>query len=246
MKTLKLFYVCAFCLMLAACQQDEVILPGADMTVGWRANNQPNKVTGDFEIEWKGNAGNHNNQTGMASRKGIVSFEAFAPTATKAPKGNFTFQVLQDDTLHRQIEANVYAVFVHPDLDKAWFLAEVIYDSKACAEHGGPGEGGHDDMGDCDDEEGGCDHDDGSDGHDAGCPGDDADHENVHISGKQCRVSQIVAVKAHDVATPGVDGDGITWKWFVADDQNLPDIDLVNNWPHLCKKTILSGNLVIH
>jgi len=40
--------------------------------------------------------------------------------------------------------------------------------------------------------------------------------------------------------------DGITWKWFDAADDRLPTLDDLDTWPHLCRKTILGGNLVIH
>jgi len=33
-------------------------------------------------------------------------------------------------------------------------------------------------------------------------------------SGKNCRIGQILAVKIHDVDSPGMNEDGITWKWF--------------------------------
>lgn len=50
----------------------------------------------------------------------------------------------------------------------------------------------------------------------------------------------------HDGGTPGTAGDGITWKWFAGDDPALPQTTDLGSWPHLCKKTILAGNLMIH
>lgn len=120
---------------------------------------------------------------------------------------------------------------------------------------------------------GGCTHDDGTsvDGtHDEGCSHDDDEHSDEGgcggsenggsggtvlpgsdgkgnpLSGKNCRVGQIIAVKLHDGGTPGTNGDGITWKWFSPDGAFVPSIENMQNWPHLCKKTIVEGNLVIH
>jgi hypothetical protein len=51
-------------------------------------------------------------------------------------------------------------------------------------------------------------------------------------------------VKVHDRDTPGIEIDGITWRWFT--EETVPSIDLIADWPHLCKKEILEGNLMIH
>ena len=129
----------------------------------------------------------------------------------------------------------------------------------------------HTDGGCSDDHtDGGCSGDDTS--HDSGCSHDDTDaeggcsdgsHEETDhggmggnggsesdkgnpLSGKNCRLGQIIAVKLHDGGTPGTDGDGITWKWFDPENLSAPCIEEWNAWPHLCKKTIIGGNLVIH
>jgi hypothetical protein len=99
-------------------------------------------------------------------------------------------------------------------------------------------------------------------GHDSGCSGDDGEtHESGcegsegqvgngggGTNGKNCRIGQILAVKVHDVGTPGSNGDGITWKWFDPDDPKVANLNSSNveSWPHLCKKTIVQGNLVVH
>lgn len=104
--------------------------------------------------------------------------------------------------------------------------------------------------GGCSDEhtdEGGCSgSDSGSDDH-GGSPGGSpggADKGNP-MSGKNCRIGQIIALKTHDGGLPSRSDDGITWKWF-------PNTEFVNGvgetaaWPHLCKKDIIGGNIVIH
>lgn len=140
---------------------------------------------------------------------------------------------------------------------------------------GGTGSGGPTDGGGCTDggdhTDGGCtdggDHTDGGcsgggDHTDGGCSGG-GDHPDGGCSGggqgghggvpgKDPRVGQIVAVKVHDRTTPGdggdgpgPEGDGITWKWFYPDDPNVPVIG-EEELKHLCKKTIIGGNLVVH
>jgi len=109
---------------------------------------------------------------------------------------------------------------------------------------------------DTDHTDGGCTDTDHTDGgcsgsdHTGGSPGDhgsggDSGMGNA-LKGKNCRIGQIIAVKGHDGGTPGVNGDGITWKWFSAEGSFVPGVSNINNWPHLCKKTILEGNLKIH
>ena len=65
-------------------------------------------------------------------------------------------------------------------------------------------------------------------------------------SGKNCRVGQILALKAHDGGSPGRTMDGITWKWFPAEGDFVPSIDNLPDWPHLCKKVIIEGNISVH
>lgn len=220
------------------------------------------KATGSVDLLWKGGQGN--GQSG--DKTAAAEFNAHAPNNGNPAKGEFFYRVYNDDqSLHREVEVDVTGVVVEGE--KAWFVGIVIADSRGCA--GGPG-GGH--SGGCSgSHSGGCagghsgggggcgghdtGHDDacsGDDGgtHDPGCggPGGSGGHSGGGQGGQGqvCRTGQYLVAKVHDVATPGVNGDGITWKWFDADDPNLPGIDDTANWPHLCKKTITGGNLQVH
>jgi len=269
------------------------------------------KITGFVQIEWKGgNGGDKGNQP--EEMLAFAGFEAFEGTEKKQVKGTFVYQVLKPDlTIHREITAELTGAIIEivDEKHKAWFVGEVVSDTKGCT---GDGHGGHDsgcqggscgghdpgghdggcsgddgtdhtdggcsnpDHDDTDHTDGGCtdtdhtdggctdtDHTDGgctdSDHTDGGCSGSDhtggspGDHGsggdsgmgNV-LKGKNCRVGQIITVKGHDGGTPGVEGDGITWKWFSAEGSFAPDVSNINNWPHLCKKIILEGNIKIH
>jgi hypothetical protein len=102
--------------------------------------------------------------------------------------------------------------------------------------------------------DGGCSGSDGSTHTDGGCAGSGGGGGmGMHVSGSGSRVGQVLVVKMHDGATPAVDGDGITWKWFAAEQApqilDIPGVypeGYATPWPHLCKKTIVGGNLVIH
>jgi hypothetical protein len=65
------------------------------------------------------------------------------------------------------------------------------------------------------------------------------------VSGKNCRVGQIVALKVHDVSTPGAGSDGITWKWFNPTSSNIPSVTDITTFKELCKKNIIEGNIVV-
>lgn len=266
MKVLSICIACFLCVTWTSCTKDSLIGTSQNNTLEVR-DNDCHKVTGDVEIIWNGGGGMMQGEDADANgeKHAFVDLVAFEPSGDKSAKGDFQLDIYQGQVLHREISAEVVDAVIHPDEAKAWFLAEVIFDSKACGEHGGGGPGSHEegdegcDHGDetdggCTHEEGdeGCDHGDETDGgctdeegHDGGCPGSDAGQGN-HVSGRQCRVGQIIAVKVHDADTPGMDGDGITWKWFRANAPHLPDIGDTGNWPHLCKKTIVAGNLVVH
>jgi len=124
-------------------------------------------------------------------------------------------------------------------------------------DEGGCGDDTTHDEGGCGDDtthdEGGCSGDTSDEGHTGGMGGEPggsgapggADKGNP-LSGKNCRIGQLIVVKVHDVSTPGADGDGLTWKWFSPDGSFVPATDNIPYWPHLCKKTIIAGNLVIH
>lgn len=81
-------------------------------------------------------------------------------------------------------------------------------------------------------------HDDGGCSHDDGTTGGGQDHAG---KGKQCRVGKFIIVKMHDKGTPGIE-DGIAWKWY----GSLDGFSISNEPKKLCKKTIRSGNLVVH
>ena len=122
-------------------------------------------------------------------------------------------------------------------------------DEGGCSHDTDEGSGTHDDSdeGGCSDDhtdEGGCSGSDaGSDTH-GGSPGG-ADKGNP-LSGKNCRTGQIIALKMHDGGSPGMSRDGITWKWFNPEASFVPAIGNRSDWPHLCKKEIIGGNLVVH
>ncbi len=79
-----------------------------------------------------------------------------------------------------------------------------------------------------------------------GGPGGNGSDKGNPLSGKNCRLGQLIAVKLHDGGTPGTNGDGITWKWFDPASASAPSIEGCNTWTDLCKKTIIGGNLVVH
>lgn len=81
----------------------------------------------------------------------------------------------------------------------------------------------------------------------------------ARASGNSSRVGQLVFAEVTDLGTPAMEGDKISWRWFIAkdrdDDGQVDEIELAlladavmkgNCWPHLCAKTILGGNLVVH
>jgi len=115
---------------------------------------------------------------------------------------------------------------------------------------GGGGDMGGGDMGGGDmgggDMGAGC----GSGGETDGCSGDGHTGGVGGVPGNEPRIGQIVAIKLHDRGTPAFtdDGDdsnddGVTWKWFLA--ETAPTIDTYASWSHLCKKTIIGGNLTV-
>jgi hypothetical protein len=137
-------------------------------------------------------------------------------------------------------------------------------DEGGCShDDGGTDEGGcsHDDGGT---DEGGCSHDDGGTHDEGGCSGgggsggEPGGHGEPGggsggVSGKDCRIGQVVIGWALDGGTPAVKGDRVSWKWFAHD---APKVLLIQQaiadggeipWPcKLCEKEILGGNLVLH
>lgn len=234
------------------------------------------KVTGFVNVEWKGKGGSGTTEDKLvfASFAAHESTVRSSKKRIVPAKGFFTYAVYKSDfSIERKILAKVMDVgFGNEEEKKAWFFAEIISDTK-CDSSDGSGcgdsdheEGGcshdddgthdegcsHDDSGEVHDEtdtEGGCDHDDTDT--DGGCDHDDTGTEHDEGSGgkpddkggkgKECRVGQFVVVKMHDKGSPGTN-DGITWKWF----NNLDGFSIDIEPGHLCKKTILKGNLTVH
>lgn len=227
-------------------------------------------ATGSVEVLWKGGSKGKDIENRPDSIRAFFEFNAHEGNLHKAAKGNIYFLVTNPDlTPHREIKAEITGVQITGE--KAWFVAIVVSDSKGC---GGDDQGGHESgcsgsdkheggMDEVDPHDGGCTDGGGDDGgctdgagDEGGCSGEDG-HESDGgngspggdmgnpASGKNCRIGQVIAVKVHDAGTPGI-YDGITWKWFSPDASFLPSIDNIDNWPHLCKKTIIGGNLVVH
>jgi len=226
------------------------------------------KATGSVEIIWKGGKKGSDMGNQPENLRAFFDFNANEDNKNTG-KGEVVFRVTaQDLTIHREIRANV--LDVNFDIEnRSWFVARVISDSKGC--NGGPGGEGHEsgcsgeDDGGCGDDtehDGGCtdEHttDEGgcADTHtdEESCSGSDAGAEGGKpevtgsegkgnpLSGKNCRIGQLIIVKVHDKATPGAAGDGLTWKWFAPE----YDYNISLEPTSLCKKTIIGGNLVVH
>lgn len=258
MKCTKILVLSFLCGLWISCEKDlpvfnrdHQIWDDLSLATSGKYHSKALKTTGALEVFWNGNQGN--GEDAAEGKRAFADFNAF-DQYSKGDQGRFTFSVRNNNnTIHRQIDAEVFDVLVNTEENKAWFLAEVINDTKACGQHGGPGSGGHDDGDVCDhDDDGGCEHDEGNvgeeDGHDGGCDGGDSDHGGGGmVSGQNCRIGQIIAVKVHDQTTPAANGDGITWKWFSPEGANTPNhTSNVDSWPHLCEKSILGGNIVVH
>ena len=214
----------------------------------------PPKATGTVQIEWPGGKGRV--VPPGEEKLAFAEFEAFPATAKKPARGSFTYRVLNADfTPHREIVAIVTEAVVDVDQSKAWFIGQVVSDTRICSGGGcdGHDDGTHDDGG-CSDgthddgthDDGGCSdgtHDDGTHD-DGGCSGGGGDttHGGAGISGKDPRVGQIVVVKVHDLGTPATNGDGIGWKWLAPGTL----VDLGVEPKCMCKKEIVGGNLVVH
>lgn len=228
------------------------------------------KATGSVQVLWESGSKHKETDEGTKYRQALFQFDAHEEINNRVTKGEIILQVYEDElVLHREIKATVQDVFIDPEQKKAWFTGIVYYGSKSQEDnHDDHEEGGcthedgeectHDDDesggcdGGCSDDEGGCSHDDGEES-DGGCTHDDEEScegggegSSGKLSGKNPRVGQIIAVKIHDGGTPGAGNDGITWRWFSSNHAFVPSTDNISEWPHLCKKTILEGNLVVH
>lgn len=229
-------------------------------------------ATGAVDLVWRGNGGPGDD--GDSTRVAAAALAMHEADGQQPDRGSFVFSVHDEDgTVHRAVTARISGVAIASVDRRVWFVGTVVADTKGCA--GGPG-GGHDDGcagddGGCSDghddghdggcsgdhEEGGCNGGGGGGGcpdgshDDGGCP--DGSHDDggmpggpAGATGRGCRVGQVIVGKAHDGGAPGQPTDGITWKWFLADDPDLPSIDDLESWPHLCRKTITGGNLTVH
>jgi hypothetical protein len=109
---------------------------------------------------------------------------------------------------------------------------------------GGCSHDGETTEGDTTHEEGGCSGEDGDTHDEGGCSHDDGStggSSDKGGKGKECRVGQFIIIKTHDMGNPGTK-DGIAWKWY----DSLDNFMIEEEPKKLCKKTILSGNLVVH
>lgn len=269
MKLLRMLVMVAMGLIIQGCQTpSEPVDP--DKVIENNQMAKMNKIaTGTVEVMRMNNKGNGDPNDKIM----IADFNAHEEHYNQDDHGTFIFSVLKSDsTIHRVITIDLDWVYVDEISNKAWFKGVVISDTKGC---GGNGHGDHadgcEDSGGCSGNESG-EHSEGctghDSGHDSGCSGDDGETHTdgcggsggmgseggmggdggMRVNGKNCRIGQVMLVKVHDVGTPGTNGDGITWKWFDHDDPNVTNLNSSNvgSWPHLCKKTILNGNLVVH
>ncbi len=122
---------------------------------------------------------------------------------------------------------------------KAYIIATVISDSKKCRTEA---EGGHDEHGE---EEGDAEIAETEEGHDSEAhedSGEEGSHGSTHVSGKNCRIDQVIVIELQDGGSPGVTNDLIAWKWYLPE-----DAPTIANWPEqLCNKNIINGNLTVH
>lgn len=225
------------------------------------------KTTGSVEVAWKGEEKSSEMGSQPENLRAFFQFNAHEATGNIPAKGDVTFTVTDEfQTLHREITATVQDVKIDPVSHKAWFLAVVVSDTKDCnigsGNEGGEGHdsgcsGGDESEGGCADEtnhDGGCAHDSTDDGgcadggdDDGGCSGFDSGsmgngEKGNPLSGKNCRIGQLVFVKIHDQSTPGSIADGIAWKWFASS----TTFNMEQEPKSLCKKKIIAGNVVIH
>jgi hypothetical protein len=229
-------------------------------------------ATGSVEFLWKGGDKGSDMGNKPENLLAFFRFNANAGSTDKAPKGEIVYLVTYPDlTLHREIRAVITDFHIDAaDNTKAAFIGVVISDTKGCQ---GDGNGGHDsgcegDSGGCGDETGGHDGgcsgggtegggcSDGGSGEEGGCSDGDSGEEGNGsgpgspggdmgnpLSGKNCRLGQIIVGKVHDKGTPGI-YDGLSWKWFSPD--AAPSIENPSSCTGLCKKTIAGGNIVVH
>lgn len=223
------------------------------------------------EIVWKGGEKGSEMGNQPEDLRAFFEMEAYIGIDDFIPGGEVVYKVTKPDaSLHREIVATVTDVYIDIKENKGWVIAQVISDTKGCGGNGsgghdtGCGDDGHTDDGGCGDDghtdDGGCGGEDDV-SHDGGCTHDDTGDDGCAdsnitesgsmgsggnpLSGKNCRIGQIIAIKVHDLGVSHIKIDGLTWKWFDPNASFVPAIDNIPQWPHLCKKTILNGDILI-
>jgi hypothetical protein len=264
----------------AGCSNPNPLDPEVELLAARGRPEQADEIrfTGTVDMVWPGGKGMNAPDDDRYAQASLTAFPGIPP-GSPGP-GNFAYRVIgANGTLHREINVKLYFVDIDTELAEVRFLGRVVKDTKPCggSGHGSGGCSGDDDGGCSGDDDGGCSHDDGSThDDDGGCSHDDGtSHEGggcsgggssgghgepggpggsgSHPNGSDCRIGQIVLGWAKDVATPGRDGDRISWKWFYPDAQKILDIDSAIAggvpadeipWPcNLCEKEIIGGNL---
>lgn len=268
---LSFFAISLVFLILSGCSSEPGISsPGSPASPAALDKDGPGHAlhaSGCLQIDWPGGNGN-GGPAGEAGRIAQVNFNVREASDLHPARGKFKYSVLSEDgSQHRQITVRVDGVVIDPDLRKVWFTGVVVADSKGCEGDAG---GGHDegcagDSGEpCDDShdtghDGGCSgtHETGGGCTDSshvdggGCSGEDHPEGEggagggMGASGRYCRVGQILVGKGHDGGQSGADPDGITWKWFLPGNSNLPTIESYASWSHLCRKTLIDGGLYV-
>jgi hypothetical protein len=234
----------------------EPIAPSGTDAEAYGATNAM-KATGTVDVEWRGGMGSPE-PTGALK---TAQVEVVIFTGDRVNQGEFFYRVFTPDgVLHREVRAVMQSSRIAGN--SAIGCALVVSDDK----FGGGGGGGGGCGGGCGGDEGGCDgHDDscsddeGGDTHDDSCSGEEGGctHETggetmsassmsgeMGASGKN-RLGQYVVVKLTDNGTPGPGYDQLAWHWFAP--AYGATLDVTNGYSgHLCWKTILGGNLMIH
>jgi len=217
-------------------QESELIFKANDHTKSFWA-------TGELYVNYFAKKKDENHQIGEEGneskmtdevKRAIVYFNAHEASKNKDPKGEVLIHMAdQNGNIKREIMSDVFEVYIDPEINEAWFLALVIADTKTTIDDKAHGDG-------CGSE----DHDpsDGTE-HLAEIP---EDHTSNKINGSTSRVGQILVVNVLDGGSPGTNGDSISWKWFKAESPKLQQINEGDQWPTLCEKLIIGGNLVVH
>jgi len=271
--TKKLMPIFIGALFIAGCN-DELIAPlSSEYTSGISTEmnkaQKERKITGDIQFIWVSNKGMENGK----KPEDLLAFASITAHESKfqnLDRNNFIYTILNADlSLHRQIVVAINGVYFEGQ--KGYATGIVVSDTKGCM---GGSNGGHSEgcAGEADDHDGGCSHDaEVTEPSDGGCSGDHTDTEggctDDHTdTGEGCSGSSesgqpagsgesgqqggngnpLGGKNCRTAATPGAEGDGITWKWFSPSASFIPTVSNTSEWPHLCKKNIIEGNFVVH